>query len=498
MSNTQTAAAAVALPSKASHATSTLTSPQTTIESSSILSSSQKQIGEEHHHFKEELSSTMFKPPTSPANASHFTQTSTTTNPKSTSSDEFNLDARLRERCNNNLEKVMLFIVANRINVMVVFLTTYILAILYGRLHISWQGNLLNISVMLLQILINRKNINSAMSYGDSFASSDGYEKVRMILSFTIFTVRFFLHPTHKIIFIPLTFMWFTGSNNVYLKSTFWGLFPTYYMTALFVGSLGYFGVIEFINNGFTPELVNMLIEYLGITCCVWIFSYYMVNVTGYLKYKVDKLQETRLALEHALEARSRFMAHISHEFRCPIMSSIGCLELLKETPLNEKQNDLVDTIVSSNSVLLLLIEDILQIVKIEHEIAEVPNSQNVRSFNLYESLLSMRGIISGYASIFKVKLTFQLDEQIKNKLVLSNASKLHQILSNLLTNAVKASKPDGEVVLSCQVINRKDDNLLVRFNCIDHGNGIPPHLIESIFEPFVQLQNNLQSKVPR
>ncbi|EFC39424.1 predicted protein [Naegleria gruberi] len=408
------------------------------------------------------------------------------------------MEAKLDIYCNNDLERGMLYLVANRMNVMMVIGGLYLLGTLYCFETMSWGENVLNIVLFLAQMINNRRNIDLAMSYGDAFRKLDGNERKRALVSILLYTTRYLLIPHHKILFLPVTFMWFAGSNKLYHYSTFMGLLPTYYMSCLYIGTIGYLGYFEYMANGYNVKLLDILIEHCVLLACIWMFSYYWINVTGFLKHKVDKLQETRKQLETAIEARSRFMAHVSHEFRCPIMSSLGCLELLKETELNDKQNDLVDTIVSSNGILLLLIEDILQIVKLEHNNKEQKKEDsNLKTFNLFESLKSMKGIIQGYASNFKVNLNFNIDERIKQMIVRSDSSKLHQILSNLMTNAVKASKQDGEVRLKCEVLEETGEKANIRFVCQDFGCGIPQHLIPSIFEPFVQLQNNSQSKVP-
>jgi len=179
-------------------------------------------------------------------------------------------------------------------------------------------------------------------------------------------------------------------------------------------------------------------------------------------------------------------------------MSSMGSLELLKETALSNKQSEIVDTIISSNSVLLLLIEDILQLVKIEFENKEGVKKSNDQPICLFECLNALKNIVNGYASQFSVNLNFFIDEAIPGLYVESNRSRLHQILSNLLTNAVKASKKDSTVELHCKVTYSDDNSKTIQFKVLDMGCGIPKSKLEVIFEPFIQLNSNNESKVPR
>jgi len=193
----------------------------------------------------------------------------------------------------------------------------------------------------------------------------------------------------------------------------------------------------------------------------------------------------------------------IVNEERCPIMSSMGSLELLKDTPLNEKQLELTDTIVAANGVLLMLIEDILELVKMEHE-----NKNGTKEivcdekFNLGDCFKSLKNIMVGYANQFSVHLEFHVDENIQKENVESNRSKFHQVISNLLTNAVKASKRFGKVELFCTQSEMEGENTegkqMLTIKVKDYGIGIPQSKLTEIFEPFVQLHNVNESNVPR
>ena len=184
-------------------------------------------------------------------------------------------------------------------------------------------------------------------------------------------------------------------------------------------------------------------------------------------------------------------------------MSSMGCLELLNETELNNQQKDLARTIASSIGVLLMLIEDILELNKIEFENKEGTVQKNNHMFSLGESLSSLKTVAQGYADQMSVYLDFDIQKEAHDMVVESNKSRLHQILSNLLTNAVKASKQHGKVELSCRILQEDGDVLetnrrRVCFKVRDYGSGIPKDKIEAIFEPFTQLHNVNESKFPR
>ena len=175
----------------------------------------------------------------------------------------------------------------------------------------------------------------------------------------------------------------------------------------------------------------------------------------------------------------------------------MGSLELLKETPLSPTQTDLVDTVISSNNVLLMLIEDILELVKIEYEDKKQTKTERETVFSMGDCLKSLKDVATGYANQFMVLLDFEIEEKVRGWMVSSNRSRLHQILSNLLTNAVKASRQEGRVELHCESVKNCEKSTLM-FRIKDYGSGIPKSKLESIFEPFVQLHNVNESIVPR
>ena len=370
-----------------------------------------------------------------------------------------------------------------------------VLAIVYGLVSLDWIGNLLNISIALFLFVANRSSLANILNNEDTTKTMDWHILLGRVVSATI---RYFLFKSNKILFIPAVIIWLLFENKWYLQSTVLGLIPTLYFTTLFVSCGIYTGIVDYITNGLTVDMITSLCESFGLAASFWILTYSLVNVTGYLSMKVEKLEQTRTKLEEALTVRNTFLSHVSHEFRCPIMSSRGCLELLKETKLNSSQTELVDMALSSNNVLLLLIEDILQIIRIENETNQEKIDHEIKkeSFELEKCLFDLQNIISGYAKQFEINLNFICDS-LSHTIVKSNRSYIYQILSNLLTNSIKASKPKSNVTLTATILEKNEKSAKIEFKISDKGKGIPKELISKIFEPFVQLDNNNESKVP-
>ena len=109
---------------------------------------------------------------------------------------------------------------------------------------------------------------------------------------------------------------WAFGGNKVYLQSTFWGLIPTFYLCSLYIVTGCWQGYFYYMEYGLNEEFVSILIESFGLAFCLWVATFYLVTVTGYLTIKVKTLEDTRSKLEEALSVRNTFMSHISHEFR--------------------------------------------------------------------------------------------------------------------------------------------------------------------------------------
>ena len=196
------------------------------------------------------------------------------------------------------------------------------------------------------------------------------------------------------------------------------------------------------------------------------------------------------------------FVSHISHEFRSPVFSSMGSIELLKETELTDKQKEHVETIQSANGIVLALIEDILNYIRLEQEKIDgrIENNETRHRdeiFSLQSVVNMVDAIIKNYAQ--QLHVTVQITSDIENIIVKGDQTGLYQCLTNLLTNAVKASKHHDVVELKCNLLSEDSQNnrLWVEFQVTDHGIGIDESKQTLIFQPFVQLQGYNESIYP-
>jgi signal transduction histidine kinase len=200
------------------------------------------------------------------------------------------------------------------------------------------------------------------------------------------------------------------------------------------------------------------------------------------------RLQESNLLLENANRHKSEFLANMSHELRTPLNSIIGFSELLKEKifgDINPKQTEYVKNIYNSGKHLLDLINDILDLSKIES--GEVNVFREI--FSLNKAIQSCVAIVSERVKKNKLKLHVYISEG--ENLIYADERKMKQILLNLLTNAVKFTPEGGEIVLQAES-TEAGIQVMVK----DSGIGIDPKDQEKIFEEFKQVENNYTRKL--
>jgi signal transduction histidine kinase/CheY-like chemotaxis protein len=194
-------------------------------------------------------------------------------------------------------------------------------------------------------------------------------------------------------------------------------------------------------------------------------------------------------ALEKSLHARQSFLLNISHEIRTPLHTVTGMVNLLLQTPTSDTQKEYLKIVNSSAEGLLVIINDLLDMGKIESGKFTLEEL----NFNLDEVLESLQKSMQIKAREKGIEFVTEKDRRLGNYLI-GDPTRLHQIILNLVSNAIKFTVK-GRVQLSLQLIHVDDEYEKIQFEVSDTGIGIEEEKLDGIFEQFAQEDGSVARK---
>lgn len=215
-----------------------------------------------------------------------------------------------------------------------------------------------------------------------------------------------------------------------------------------------------------------------------------LINMSSSIQETSLKITEESKKTAHALNVKSEFLSTISHELRTPLNAIIGTIDLLLQESTSNEHKESLNIIKFSSNNLNSIITNILDF-----------NTMNSGKFELEEIPLNLRSLIKNtYLSFLKqskeknLEFNLNFENTPEDLLIISDPTRLNQILSNLISNAIKFTEK-GYIEMNIFVTEQNEDNCKIRFSISDSGIGINAENLNYIFEVFTQEDSSITRK---
>jgi len=203
-----------------------------------------------------------------------------------------------------------------------------------------------------------------------------------------------------------------------------------------------------------------------------------------------DELNHAKIDAEKASQVKSQFLANMSHEIRTPLNAILGFSDVLANIELDKKNKEYAQIISNSAESLLKIINDILDISKIESGKFQL----NYESLNIHTFIDQIVELFSVKTKEKNIRFVYHMESKIPF-IIKSDSTKLRQVLSNLLTNAIKFTPQNGRIDFNIKLVEINNNIAKIMFLIKDTGIGISKEQKELIFKPFQQADEKISKK---
>jgi two-component system sensor histidine kinase/response regulator len=353
-----------------------------------------------------------------------------------------------------------------------------------NKISVSLSIAPLNVNDVITGTVLIFRDIQKQKILQDSLKSTA--ERMREILQNSPIAVRIKSNNSGQVVFANQSYADLLGFS---IEKTFGQLPETYYKN-----EDDYLQINQRLM--YEHSIKNELIELITVNQRpVWVLaSYFNIEydgegaVLGWF-YDVTELKNAKEIAENAARLKSEFLSTMSHEIRTPMNGVIGMIDLMVDTELTPIQSEFIRIIKESANALLVVINDILDLSKIEAGKLELILSE----FCLSELIESCVDLLSKNANQKQLQILCNIDPEIP-QLLIGDSGRLRQVIINLLGNAIKFTE-QGQVSISLKILEKSIKHVRVSFEIEDTGIGMDEATLNKVFQPFSQGDGSITRK---